>query len=164
MAAGSKKNAMSTSHHSRGLALVAIWKLVEGGLLVLLALGAFHLLHRDVDRTLVKWVRLAGINPENRYIVHALAKVGLINDHRLKQIGVVTLAYAALFFVEGFGLLRHKRWAEYLTVVATASLIPLEGYEMWRHPTLIKTAVLITNLLVVIYLLVILRGKGSGRR
>lgn len=155
---------MSTSHHSRGLALVAIWKLVEGALLVLLAMGAFHLLHRNVDHTLVRWVRLAGINPENRYIVRALAKTGLIDDHRLKQIGVVTLAYAALFFVEGIGLLRHKRWAEYLTVVATASLIPLEGYEMWRHPTAIKAAVLIANLAVVIYLIAVLRGKRSGRR
>lgn len=155
---------MSTSHQSRGLALVAIWKLVEGGLLVILALGAFHLLHRDVDRTLVKWVRLARINPENRYIVHTLAKAGLINDHRLKQIGAVTLAYAALFFVEGVGLLRHKRWAEYLTVIATASFIPLEGYEMWRHPTAIKGAVLITNLAVVIYLVCVLRRKSSARR
>ena len=155
---------MSSKHHSRGLAIVAIWKLVEGGLLVILALGAFHLLHRDAGDILVKWIRMARINPENRYIVHALARIGLIDDHRLRQIGAVTLAYAALFFAEGFGLLYHKRWAEYLTVIATASLIPLEGYEVWRHSTIIKAAVLIGNLAVVIYLLLILRSKESAKK
>lgn len=135
---------------------------MEGGLFIILALGAFHLLHRDVDHTLLRWVRMTGINPENRYIVHGLAKAGLIDDHRLKQIGAATLAYAALFFAEGFGLLYHKRWAEFLTVIATASFIPLESYEVWRHPTLIKSAVLVGNLAAVIYLLFILRSQSTG--
>lgn len=154
---------MTSLPHSRGLALVAIWKLVEGALFVAVALAAFHLLHRDVEQTLVNWVRIARIN-DNRYIAHALAKVGLIDDHRLKQIGAVTLAFAALFFAEGIGLLCRKRWAEYLTVLATASLIPVEGYEMWKHPTMLKAAVFAGNLAVVIYLLAVLRRKGAERK
>lgn len=151
---------MSASHHSRGLILVAIWKLIEGAALVLLALGAFHLLHRDVGRTLESWVRMAHIDPGNRHLAQALTKAGLVDDHRLKQIGGLTLAYAALFFVEGIGLLREKRWAEYLTVIATASFVPLEVYEVWRHPTPIKMAVLAGNVVVVIYLAAVLRKNG----
>ena len=44
--------------------------------------------------------------------------------------GVAASIYAALFLVEAFGLWAGKRWAEYLTTIATASLIPFEIYEL----------------------------------
>ncbi len=40
------------------------------------------------------------------------------------------LAYAALEGMEAVGLWLVKRWAEYLTFVATTILLPLEVYEL----------------------------------
>jgi uncharacterized membrane protein (DUF2068 family) len=40
--------------------------------------------------------------------------------------------------VEGTGLWLDQLWAEYLTVVATSLLVPLELYELVRHPTALK--------------------------
>jgi uncharacterized membrane protein (DUF2068 family) len=61
--------------------------------------------------------------------------------------------YAALFLTEGIGLWLLKRWAEWFTVVITASLVPFEIYEIYLRPTPIKVFVLIINLGVVAYLL-----------
>ena len=61
-------------------------------------------------------------------------------------------AYAALFTVEGIGLLMRKRWAEWLTIVATASLIPFEIYEIVKEATALRIATLVVNILVVAYL------------
>ena len=46
----------------------------------------------------------------------------------------LTFAYSALFLVEGTGLFFEKRWAEYLTIVATVSFIPVEIYELLKLP------------------------------
>ena len=67
-----------------------------------------------------------------------------------------------LFVVEGMGLWRQKRWAEYLTVIATASFVPLEVYELVKDVTLPRIAALLANLLVVAYLVGVLR-RGRGR-
>ena len=151
----------SSTHSSKGLAFVAVLKLLEGALLALLAAGAFHLLHRDLAKTLESWIREVRVDPENRHLAGLLAKAGLVNDHRLKQLGGLTLVDAALFFTEGLGLLWHKRWAEYLTVIATASLIPLEIYELARHATLVKAVVLAGNTAIVVYLIAVLRKGGA---
>ena len=45
-----------------------------------------------------------------------------------------------------------KRWAEYLTFITTAGLIPIEVYEMSRRVTAAKVAVLIINVAIVAYL------------
>ncbi len=65
---------------------------------------------------------------------------------------IVTLAYAAVFAVEGIGLWMEKRWAEWLTTIITASLIPLEAWEIVLRPTIGKALILLANVAVVGYL------------
>jgi len=54
--------------------------------------------------------------------------------------------------VAGVGLWMQKRWAEWLTVIITASLIPLEVWELIFRPTIGIGAVLVANTAIVIYL------------
>jgi uncharacterized membrane protein (DUF2068 family) len=77
--------------------------------------------------------------------------------------GVAALAYGALELVEGVGLWQRRRWAEWLTVIATSFLIPLELYELVHRPTALKAAGLAVNVAIVIYLLrMVRRGAGSA--
>jgi uncharacterized membrane protein (DUF2068 family) len=62
------------------------------------------------------------------------------------------ILYAALEATEGVGLAARRRWAEYLTVIATGILIPFEVYEVLLRPTLFKVGALLLNLAVVGYL------------
>jgi uncharacterized membrane protein (DUF2068 family) len=57
-----------------------------------------------------------------------------------------------MLLTEGTGLLLGKRWAEYFTIIATSSFIPLEIYELYRHVDLTRVALLLINIAVVIYL------------
>ena len=56
----------------------------------------------------------------------------------------------------------EKRWAEWLTVIITASLIPIEIYEIWRQPTAARIVVLLINLAIVGYLLYRIRAQRSN--
>jgi uncharacterized membrane protein (DUF2068 family) len=76
-----------------------------------------------------------------------------LDPRTLARFSVGTCAYAALFVTEGVGLLWRKRWAEYLTIIATGSLLPLEVYELVRHVSLPKVVVVGLNVGVVWYLL-----------
>jgi uncharacterized membrane protein (DUF2068 family) len=67
-------------------------------------------------------------------------------------VAIAAIAYALLEGTEGVGLAMRRRWAEYLTVIATGILIPYEAYEVIHHATLFKVGALLLNLAVVGYL------------
>jgi len=77
-------------------------------------------------------------------------------------IGLVALAYAAVFATEGIGLWLQKYWAEWFTVVATGSLVPLEIYEAVHRFSGFKLFALIANIAIVAYLVrVALQSRQS---
>ena len=55
--------------------------------------------------------------------------------------------------MEAVGLWYQRRWAEYLTFVATTAFLPLEVLELTKQVSAFKVTALIVNLAVVIYLL-----------
>lgn len=83
-------------------------------------------------------------------LLKLLAYIGDFNHVTL--VAVSAMLYAALEGTEGIGLAMRRRWAEYLTVIATGMLIPFELYEVVTHPTFFKVGALALNLAVVGYL------------
>jgi uncharacterized membrane protein (DUF2068 family) len=151
------------SRHSRtepdgkGLKIIAIFKLVKGLLLVAVGIGAIKLLHKDVSEIAAGWIATIRVDPDNRLIHGLITKLGLMNDHKLEELSLGSFFYAALLLTEGVGLWLKKRWAEYLTIVATCSFIPLELYEIAKRVTVTRIALLLLNLAIVWYLFVQLR-------
>jgi uncharacterized membrane protein (DUF2068 family) len=143
----------------RWIRLIAILKLVKAGLLIATGFGVLKLLHHDVAGVVEHWINLLQLDPDNQHIQHLLTKVWFIDDRVLKEIGAGSFSYAALFLTEGIGLLLRKRWAQYFTVIVTASFLPLEFYELIREPSLLKTIVTISNVAILIYLVIRLRKK-----
>jgi uncharacterized membrane protein (DUF2068 family) len=91
----------------------------------------------------------------------------VFSPKHLDELALAALGYAALEAVEMVGLWFSKRWAEYLTFVATCVLLPLEIYELTTKLSPLKIAVFIVNLAVAIYLLLAkrlfgLRGGGKA--
>jgi uncharacterized membrane protein (DUF2068 family) len=137
---------------SRGLLLVAAYKLVKGLALLALGIGALRLLHRDVAAESARWIDLLRIDPQNHYIQSLLARIAKVDSRKLKELSIGTFFYSAVFLTEGVGLALRKRWAEYLTILTTASLLPLEVYELARRLSAAKVGILLVNIAVVVYL------------
>jgi len=132
--------------------LIAAFKLLKGAVLLAVGIGALRLLHKDVAGLVDHWVNAFRVDPHNRYIHWLLAKLPMVDDRKLKELSVGTFIYSAIFLTEGTGLAFHKRWAEYFTTITTASFLPLEVYELFRHATVAKGVALLINLAVVVYL------------
>ena len=102
-------------------------------------------------------------------LLHEVETGFTTSSSHLHVLGSVLLAYGAVEAIEAIGLWYQRRWAEYLTLLVTASLLPLEGYEMVNRPTLFKATALVINSLVVVYLLLAkrlfgLRGGTAAER
>jgi uncharacterized membrane protein (DUF2068 family) len=147
----------------RTLRLIAILKLAEGLLLLGVGLGAGLLVRRDVADLVVAWVSELNLDPDNRAVTWLLQHVGAVQPHRFKAVSVGMCRYAAVLLTEGTGLLWPQHWAEYLTVLATAALIPVEVYEAVQHTTATRLVVLGLNGAVVWYLIRRLRRKPAGQ-
>jgi len=72
---------------------------------------------------------------------------------KLELLGGVVLGYALLEGVEAVGLWLQKRWAEYLTFIATTVLLPVEVYELTGRFSILKAMTLAINLAIVVYLI-----------
>jgi uncharacterized membrane protein (DUF2068 family) len=98
-------------------------------------------------------------------LLHDLNNAFTTSSSHLHLLGAVLLAYAAVEGIEAVGLWYQQRWAEYLTFLVTASLLPLEVYEIANHPTPFKILAFIVNVAVVVYLLIAKRlfGLRGGR-
>jgi uncharacterized membrane protein (DUF2068 family) len=144
----------------RTLLLIALFKLIKGLLLVVVGIGTLKLLHRDLADTVMHWVDVLRVDPDNRFIHAALARVLSVSPKQLKLTSAGTFVYAALLLTEGTGLLLRRRWAEYFTIITTGGLIPLEVYEISRHLTAAKIVVLAFNVAIVVYLVAHIRRRA----
>jgi uncharacterized membrane protein (DUF2068 family) len=99
-------------------------------------------------------------------ILHELDRLFSLRSGTLHWVGVAVSVYAALEGLEAVGLWFQKRWAEYLTFIATAAFLPLEVYELAHNFTPFKVIAFIVNLAIVVYLLFAKRlfGVRGGAR
>jgi len=141
----------------RGIRLIALFKFFKATLLIAVCLGALQLLDPDISARAQLWATAFATSSDRRYLQHLLARVAGFSPARLKLVALGAFLYAGLFTVEGVGLWLRLRWAEYLTVIATASFLPIEALEAIQHITLPRVSALTVNLLVVAYLIYRLR-------
>src|SRR5580700_603324 len=121
----------SRGHSStRTLLLIAFFKIFKGVLLIAVGIGALRLLHRNVADTVLHWVNILRVDPDNRFIHGVLSWALSISPKQLRDTSIGTFIYAGLLLTEGTGLLLRKRWAEYFTIITTGGLVPLELYEL----------------------------------
>jgi uncharacterized membrane protein (DUF2068 family) len=162
------QQATSKGHRNRWMILIAAFKLGQALLFAAVGVGAVRLLHKHVGDVLQHLADHLRFSPESHFIGvinYILAKSSLVNDHMLRRISAVGFIYAALDLIEGTGLYLEKTWAEYLTLIITASFLPLEGYEVFYRVTPIRVSLLVINALVFFYLLkmVVERAKRPKR-
>ena len=141
--------------HDAFIKVIIVERIVKS---VVLLLGAIGLLVAGRNGWLDQWGDYAenqlNLDVGHNFLVNllfrVLAYVGAFNH--ITIIAVAGMVYAALEATEGVGLAMRRRWAEYLTVIATGILIPYEAYEVVIHVTLFKVGALLLNLAVVGYL------------
>lgn len=150
------------------LRLIAIDRALHFVVLTLLAVAVFlfashELQLRHVFYRIVNAVQGSSGGPTRRPhggFLASLEHVADLSSTTLYAVSAVAAAYALLEGVEAVGLWLQKRWAEYLTFVATIVFIPYEVYELARAASPFKIVALVVNVAIAIYLLLAKRLFG----
>jgi uncharacterized membrane protein (DUF2068 family) len=143
---------MKETHH-RGLAAIAAFKVMKGLLLLLVGAGLLRLVHGEIATFFSLLIEALHLNVHSR-LIHALVlKVDALQPHGVLMMGIISLSYAGILLIEGIGLWLEVSWAAYMTVVSTSIFLPVEFYEVMRHASVVRMAVLLVNLAIVGYLI-----------
>ena len=147
----------------RLIRMIAIFKFFKAALLIAVGIGVLRLVHKDVATVIRHWSEALKIYPANRFLDAALGKATRVRPDQIKKLGLGSFLYSGLFLAEGTGLWLRKRWGEWLTVIITSSLVPIELYEIYRHASYVKLGVLALNVAIVIYLIHHIRTGNRPR-
>ena len=141
--------------HDAFIKVIIVERIIKAVVLIALAIG---LIVAGRTGALTGWAQYAqdqlNLEAGRSIIVQLLLKVvvyvGNFSHTTLLALGAIV--YALLEGTVGVGLALRRRWAEYLTVIATGILIPYEAYEVIHKVTLFKIGALLLNVAVVGYL------------
>jgi uncharacterized membrane protein (DUF2068 family) len=141
--------------HDAFIKVIIVERIVKAIVLIALAIGLLVAGEKGVLATWANYAQEelnleAGHGVIIQLLLRVLLLIGTFNHVTILAIGAIV--YALLEGTEGVGLAMRRRWAEYLTVVATGLLIPYEAYEVIHHVTVFKVGALLLNLAVVGYL------------
>src|ERR1700676_2096126 len=144
-----------------GLRLIALLKFGKALLLIATSYGVHRLLDAALVERLYNWsADLSDDRFERKLLMRALTWVEGLGAQKIQIFFAVTVAYTAVVLTEGIGRWMRRAWAEWLTVIATGSLIPFELWELITRPPgrrLAIGATLVLNVVIVWYLTRLLR-------
>ncbi len=141
--------------HDAFIKVIIVERIVKAIVLIALAIG---LLVAGEKGLLTTWAQYArdelNLDAGQSFIETVLFRLVLFigSFSHINVLAIGAIAYALLEGTEGVGLAMRRRWAEYLTVIATSILIPYEVYEVFSHVTLFRVGALLLNIAVVGYL------------
>ncbi|MGA5701088.1 DUF2127 domain-containing protein [Peterkaempfera bronchialis] len=156
------------------LRLLAVERGLRGVFIVLAAWAVWQFsnsqdaVHRLFDENLTVFRPVANhfhYDVDHSPIVDTIRRTFDYRHSTLLIVAGALLVYALVEIVEAVGLWLARRWAEYLTVVATAAFLPLEIYELTEKVSWLKAATLVVNILAVLWIALSKRlfGLRGGR-
>jgi uncharacterized membrane protein (DUF2068 family) len=146
------------------LRAVAAFEFFKGSFVVLMGICALALVHKDSWLIAESLLALLHISTDHRFAQMFLDFADSITDARLWAAARIAFAYAALRFTEAYGLWRERTWAEWVACVSGTLLLPLEIRELFRGVTFIRSALLLGNVAIVLYMGYIILANRRERR
>jgi uncharacterized membrane protein (DUF2068 family) len=159
-------NMLRPQRRIRYLKIIAIFKILQGALLLSIGISLLFLHSRTrwLD-AISDWVDGELMVAHSRAVLYFLNKLqDAVAGGLLQVTGLVSLFYAAVLFTEGVGVYLQRRWAEMLMVFATGALIPLEVRHVWMSPNAVPILILAANCFIVWFLYRVLRREKREER
>jgi len=151
-----------------GLEIIAGLKFIQAATLIIAGLGALGLMNATVSDIAQDWLERLALGNGQRFAVAAATRVlpwfNAATPRNFAALGAGAFAYASVFLAEGIGLWQGRKWAEWLTIIVTASLLPFEIIAVHRRLTIVRVGALVVNLLVIVYLVWELRARNRLER
>src|SRR3954467_6545753 len=138
--------------YDRTIVAIGVLKLAKSLSLLVLGAALIHWRNKDLGAVASQWIDKLWLS--RSYFEGIISRLSFTDKKTVDQLAIGCFLYAALLSAEGIGLCLRKRWAEYLTIGITSSLLPLEFYELYSEITITRVVVTLVNIAIVVYLIV----------
>lgn len=138
--------------HSLFLKIIIVEKLLLGVLFAALSFGMLTLLNMDMMVFTDQLLVYLNLDIEKDYVQDIVDWLTKIKGGTIVGISAGMFILSSLNLIEAYGLHMRRRWAEWLTVIATSLFIPLELYEVIQQQTMVRIGALVINIAIVYYL------------
>ncbi len=149
--------------HIKGVRTVATIELAKGLIVLAAGVGLLSMRHRNIWGVAESLLEFLHVSPYHHYVGVFIDLVSRLSDVRLWQVAVASSVYVILRFIEAYGLWYTLPWAEWMAAITGGIYIPFELDDLIRRPTGFRLAVLLVNLLIVLYML-FLRFDAEKKR
>jgi uncharacterized membrane protein (DUF2068 family) len=143
------------------LRLLSLFEAAKGLLVVLAGARLLTLIHKNVQQEATEIVKIFHLNPAHHYpeiFINTLANLSSVN---LWFLSISAILYSSIRFAEAYGLWNNRLWAIWFGVASGALFLPMEMYEVFEKLTIVRTVILLMNILLVFYLFRLSRQRTA---
>ena len=149
--------------HKYGLRTIAVFEASKGLAVVAICAFLLTLLHQDLSSVVDRVTDLLRLNPDSRFAEWLYELADRTTGRGIWTAVTVMLVYSTLRFVEAYGLWNERHWAEWFAVISGALYVPFEVYALVSHAGWLRLALLIGNVILVLYVASILAENRRER-
>lgn len=148
----------------RYLKLIALFKLLKGTLLLCFGISVLFLNSRPSWTDAISdWIDDEALVVHGKTAHYLLIRLqDVLAGGTLHVAGLLALFYAAILCTEGIGVYLQQRWAEFLMIIATAALIPLELRHFVHRPSIGAGLLIAANCFIVWFLYRVLKREPAN--
>ncbi len=153
-------------HHAptmKSVRAVACLEAAKGALVLIAATGLLSLVHENLLAIAAALIEHAHLNPAAKYPQIFLDAASRLQDTRLSLLAAGAALYSAARFIEAYGLLHERAWAEVLAAASGAIYVPFEILGLLHHPGWPGAILLALNVAIVAIMLQALHDRRTRR-
>jgi uncharacterized membrane protein (DUF2068 family) len=147
---------------SRFLRVITLGRLLYGLILLGAGLAIFKVIGKNPTSGMLRLIDQWHIDSHFYYIHWLLQKVSMLSRGLLSLLAVENFSYSVLAFVEAAALVLRKRWAYWLVIGDTASMIPIEIFQICKEFGWINLILLGYYFPTVVYLFFSVKKTAAG--
>ncbi|GIU28570.1 DUF2127 domain-containing protein [Shewanella schlegeliana] len=147
----------------KGLKAIALLEATKGLISVLVVFGLHKLAGQDIQLVVEELLRHSHLNPANHLVQEVITEAGKVTEANIMFVIAGALLYAAIRFIEAYGLWHSLVWTEWFALLSGGIYLPFEAYELFTKPNFITVAVLMINLVVVGYMYRVIKHHPDPR-
>jgi uncharacterized membrane protein (DUF2068 family) len=137
----------------RGLHAVVVGLLAIALTLVDTKLFDLQSFARDAADRLDGVASNTGPHASHDVLSRELHRIAELRQGTITTLAITAAVYCIIEGVEAAGLWYERRWAEYVTVVATAGFLPFEIRELLDRVSVFRVGALVVNVAILVYLI-----------
>jgi uncharacterized membrane protein (DUF2068 family) len=134
------------------LHVIAVFEAFKGLAALAASVGVLSLLHQDLHQLALDLLWRFHLDTDQRYPALFLHYADLLGAINVSTVVPVAIAYITVRLAEAWGLWKEKAWAEWLGALSGAMYVPFEIAHLLHRTTLTAAAVLLGNIVMVLFL------------